>query len=105
MISLNKNYGQRTINEKEQIEQLRKVLPQLVAETLVSVQPMQGSVGKVFTLRHVYKTWVPVFLLWPRKTIHGGWTWGHAYFRNNKPTEYMSQKEMFISKLKGDESE
>lgn len=44
----------RQLGKSITIPMIRKVFPKLMAEEIVGVQPMTGSVSKLFTLSHMY---------------------------------------------------
>ena len=105
------------------IKHLRKVLPQIIAESIVGVQPMDNVKlpfgNRTFlTNGPKWESWKKKLVFIPRKSIYGkfvfGWInrsskdefevpFGAAAFRNSKRFHrYANNKELFKATLKGE---
>ena len=112
---------------KKMIPIIRKTLPNVIAEELASIQPMQGSTGSIFSLNVKDQTnpwgeWRKTTSFWPRKSVNGKWIFGfinkrgrwdystEAISGGNYPNgqrtrirEFATNKELFERRLRGDD--
>jgi hypothetical protein len=96
------------------------VLPQLIAEMLVGVQPMQGPVGNMLTTKYKpnWEEWHSKIIIWPRRSINGKLVFGFVNRSSRDEFEvpfgaaaghptpkrfhrYATDKELFKARLEG----
>lgn len=105
-------------DNKKIIPVVRKLLPKMLAEDIVGVQPMTQATGEIFTLKSVltsgWSVWEKKFVFLPKRTINGKWAIGRVYMAYRKiydkettvaelaKTEFKwaTGKDIFIEKLK-----
>ena len=97
---------------------IRKIMPSIIARQLAGVQPMQGPVGSVHSLRSRLRSpwtpWEKRFSWKPKRSINGKLVLGYLNVSlawvcdqdgNESDTEYRwaTNKEVFLLKLKGND--
>ena len=122
---MNSNLEQRTqISEQAKIKYLRKVMPQLIADAIVGVQPMDASMAKIFGPQGGFKVakweaWHKTLVIWPKQSIYGKRVFGiinkssrdefevpfgvylDQHLSPGREHRYATNKELFKAKLEG----
>ena len=105
-------------DKKHLIPIIRKVLPKMIAEDIVGVQPITGIAGSLFSMKTIltsgWSEWEKTFIWWPKRSIFGKLIFGlankserHIYDhevvaeRTKTELKYASNKELFVLRLKG----
>jgi len=114
----------KTNNSKILIPIVRKLYPNMIADMITKVQPMQGKTGSIFSLNiedsiiNPWSEWRRTTSLWPRESITGKWivgrinkrgrnVWGGGGMQGKatRKRQFATNKELFALKLKGNSDE
>lgn len=115
-----KDEDRRKLN-KVMIPLIRKQLPSIIANQIVGVQPMTGSMTNIFKLKTKYaaESWRKKIMWLPKKSIYGKTLFGLVNERGvwkdvhealsgqdykthtERVIEYATNKELFKAKLEG----
>lgn len=122
---------EKSSSQSSAIAMVRRLLPSVIANDIVGVQPMGAAAGNIFTLNITYSPikigpWTKTFVCYPRKTIGGVYRMGRLNVRlveklvrlgtiehpfggemtrphYEESYQYATDKELFVLTLEGED--